>query len=46
MYMKKTKFTGFLKWCIINRVTQEMHPDKLGLMDLLKADEQRVNEDD
>lgn len=26
LYLRKTKFTGFTKWCIINRVVQEEHP--------------------
>ena len=35
LYLRKTKFKGFTKWCIINRVVQEYHPEKINLVELM-----------
>ena len=36
LYLRKTKFTGFTKWCIINRVVQEEHPHEHSLIEVLR----------
>jgi len=43
-FLKNINFKGYGKWCIVNQVMKEEHPQQMNLSDIIVNDETKQDE--